>query len=382
MNTSTLFGHFAAKSGSPERHATDALAYILSQSATARAALHDFAQGLGANLPQELHYEAQVSSADGCIPDVIGFDREGHRALVLEGKFWASLTDNQPLGYLGCLSDEVPGLLLFVAPSIRVSSLWTELRTLCDTDAPGGLTPYTRAEGGVAIYAGTFRDRHVLAVTSWRELLETLAQALAQAGEAGAASDVQQLQGLCETMDAEGFLPLQPAELDPAHGRRLYQLGLLIDKVLDAVDEASELWMSQLGKFSGGPGDFGRDLKMHGVDAWLGVIGQNWGASRAWPSAATPLWIEFYPRNREQLRALRQALRQRAPHEEVKYLIESPDSELTIGVALCLKTGVDEAQVVADLVQQLNEIAALVLPVAQQFSNGGATQVGRGGRSW
>jgi hypothetical protein len=60
--------------------------------------------------------------------------------------------------------------------------------------------------------------QHTLAVKSWRHLLYTLQYALQAAGEDACASDVGQLQGLCEAMDAEAFLPLTLEELNPPMG--------------------------------------------------------------------------------------------------------------------------------------------------------------------
>ena len=48
--------------------------------------------------------------------------------MLIEAKFWAGLTDNQPIAYLERLPSNTPSALLFIAPTARLEILWNELR--------------------------------------------------------------------------------------------------------------------------------------------------------------------------------------------------------------------------------------------------------------
>lgn len=49
-------------------------------------------------------------------PRLVGFEADRRRVLIVEAKFWAGLTENQPVAYLGQLPQAAPGKPLFVAP--------------------------------------------------------------------------------------------------------------------------------------------------------------------------------------------------------------------------------------------------------------------------
>jgi len=106
-------------------------------------------QQVGVEMPQAIFYESQVICSDGCIPDVVGFDSDGLRHVVIEGKFWAPLTAHQPVSYLQSLAEDSPGIVLFVAPSIRLANLWRELQVACMADdTPFALPQISSIEGG------------------------------------------------------------------------------------------------------------------------------------------------------------------------------------------------------------------------------------------
>src|SRR3712207_9079083 len=81
------------------------------------------------------------------------------------------------------------------------------------------LFPYTTLfRSTVAAPDGDFRhaslgNDHVLGMTSWRSLLNVLTDAVVVADDLAAASNLDQLRGLCDRMDSEAFYPLAPEEL-------------------------------------------------------------------------------------------------------------------------------------------------------------------------
>ena len=96
---STVFSHIIQKRFSQvnEDVATDALAYVLESSEAARSGMTKLLRGILPDLPP-LRFKTQ--QVDGTIrPDMWCFAGAEPRVFV-ENKFWAGLTDNQPVSYL------------------------------------------------------------------------------------------------------------------------------------------------------------------------------------------------------------------------------------------------------------------------------------------
>jgi hypothetical protein len=128
MTDERILGHLAQRFAvSEENLATEALTWLLRHSAAARAALAGLARTIGADVPNELTFIGQVGNLDTGRPDVVGLDASGRERLLIEAKFAAVLTDQQPGGYLTRLPADVDGMLLVVAPTVRLATLWVEL---------------------------------------------------------------------------------------------------------------------------------------------------------------------------------------------------------------------------------------------------------------
>lgn len=184
-----------ASSGSrrhPENLATEALAYVLKTSPAARQALDRYASGLAGRELDLVRFETQASNDDQSRPDLIGQTVGGERRLLMEVKFWAGLTEAQPVGYLASMT--TAGVLLFVAPAARLQPLWRELlRRVDDAAYDMGPEPDRSTE--------TFKvgvGDHILALTSWRTLLGSIDADAQAARDAGAGADLRQLSDLCD----------------------------------------------------------------------------------------------------------------------------------------------------------------------------------------
>src|SRR6516162_3813955 len=123
-----LFGYLVSRfSTHPENLATEALAFIVNRSATMREELRNLFERTGIELPPLARFQSQAGDEQGNIPDLIGLDAAGAEWLLIENKFWAGLTENQPAGYLERLPKEGGAVLLFVVPRKRLPIVWTEL---------------------------------------------------------------------------------------------------------------------------------------------------------------------------------------------------------------------------------------------------------------
>ena len=178
----------------PEPAATKAFAYILnSDQELARAFVAQvLAQtGVAPFLPGRI--EGRFDQ-DGNRPDLVIHDAADHPRLIVEFKFWARFTDNQPVGYLNLFPEDAKSALLFVVPGQRVESVWGELRRRCEDDGLG-LGEEAVGQAMTRVQIGPPDGNRVLAITSWEHVFEGLLQG---AGNPGTESDLHQLKGLTE----------------------------------------------------------------------------------------------------------------------------------------------------------------------------------------
>ena len=118
----SLLAHIASNFISEyENVANSSIAYLLNKYTSPREALKNI---LGID-EVPTHYITELSTKSNGRPDVTGLDINGNKAVIIEGKFWANLTENQPNNYLKELTDT--GKLLFFAPDKRVNSLELEI---------------------------------------------------------------------------------------------------------------------------------------------------------------------------------------------------------------------------------------------------------------
>lgn len=207
--------------------ATAALGHVLAQSSTCRKALAELVPG---QLPEGLTYRSELADqlADGR-PDVVGA-MLGQRHIIVEGKFWAGLTEAQPVAYLRTLVEQ--GTLVVVAPHLRFPTIGAELLRLVAEQGlcVDGHLQIDDATGAEARFVRV-GDRH-LGLVSWRLLLSRLRQALLDAGDTALAADVDQLDGLCALEDDEAFLPLSSVDLSHPTPLRIYQYMQLVDTIV------------------------------------------------------------------------------------------------------------------------------------------------------
>ena len=162
-------------------------------------------------------------------PDLSCFDEDGMERVLIEAKFWAGLTDNQPIAYLKRLPSDKSSVLLFVAPAARFEPLWAELIRRVTESEEFELGANSEDENLRSVVVG---DEGRLMLTSWRALLGRMASQASVAGDSRAETDIRQLLGLTQRMDEDAFLPIRSDELGPEFPRRMNNLGRLILNVV------------------------------------------------------------------------------------------------------------------------------------------------------
>ena len=274
----SVFAHVVSRNLAPEPAATQALEYVLKDPDALRTFVGMLAP-LGVSF-EPGSVESESAFGDGR-PDLTIYDSAGEHRLFVENKFWAGLTDAQPVTYLSHLpEDDDFSALVFLVPEERVRSVWAELQRRC-TQAELSIAEERRVG---ALLAGKLSGNRVLAVTDWRSVLDGLAAV------GSVRSDVQQLRALTERMDVEAFLPIQSDELTGVDvARRMINYTDLVQPIVDGLigrGVASIKGLAQAHSWH----TAGRYLRLYDrVGGWLGVDFEAWR-----DSGTTPLWWKVY----------------------------------------------------------------------------------------
>jgi hypothetical protein len=299
MNEGSLLSHLRDRFGisQGENLATEALAWILNGYPSALASTHRVLTGLQPKLASLVRVETQSWSSDEqAIPDLIGIGRGGTTPLVVEVKFDASLTPNQPVTYLDRLSaTTADGLLAFLVPARRKELIWGEVKRRC---AQAG-HPVSHADG-----ASGFVGPTAVCILSWTELLNVLEDALGKLDDRTGLYDVRQLRGMCNQEDREAFVPLGPADLDGGIGRRMRDYASLIfDAVENQMVAKGIAEIKGLSRSSGTGEWYGRYALLAGWECLVHVNFHRWATQRP-----TPLWVRITDRRANGYRPLLEAL--------------------------------------------------------------------------
>jgi hypothetical protein len=302
MSENRLLGHLAQRFAfSEENLATESLAWLM-RSNTAKSAMVDLARLAGCDLPGSLNYVGQVGRQETGIPDIVATDIEGAERLIIEGKFAAGLTEKQPGGYLERLPSDQSGMLIVVAPSFRLSTLWVELlRAAPDLTSP---IPAPSSVDSADFHYIALNRTQTLGLISWRRLVSHILNALRAADERALAADAEQLLSLTEAMDSTAFVPLRPQDLDQRAGHQINQLDSLIDATRRELSEDPNSLVDRAGRNpSTGRTYYGWYLlsKRTKVQMWFGFLPRAWARY-----GLSPLWLQstsLWPRERW-LRAL------------------------------------------------------------------------------
>lgn len=264
----------------PETLATASLGHILAVSSVARDAVRSWLAERGVTVPDGLVYRTEVVDAgqEGR-PDVVGAIGDA-RHLILEGKFWAALTDAQPTGYLRSL--QPGGCLLVVTPGLRFETVGAELARRCRLAGLGMSDAGALTRGGITQVG----EGHWLGVVSWRGLLGFVRTALVDRGEVGLAGDVEQLLGLSELEDQETFLPVTSQDLATPTPRRVQQFMELVEALCRRGVQIGLLHRSGL-RSVGVLGRYTRYVAAGPIQLGVSVDLDRWARQRQ-----TPLWLE------------------------------------------------------------------------------------------
>jgi len=221
---SLLGQFFTSIRGSQEDIASKGLAYILEKSISAKIVINNVIKNTTNLEFGKIKYITQNIGKNKERPDISGMDDQGNEKIIIEAKFWASLTDNQPVEYLKRLKEQA--VLIFICPKLRELSLFDEIETKLQIS---NIT-YNKNNNIIIV-----NENKYIFVIDWQYILEIIKQSLIENSEIKLVSDIDQIIGFCEIIDNNTFLPIQDYDLSPSVARRISSYYDLIDKIYDKL---------------------------------------------------------------------------------------------------------------------------------------------------
>ncbi len=341
----SVLTHVVLKRSLPsEPVATQSLAYILNaEQDIAQAFIGIFGEaGIGF---EPAYIQAEIRHEDSC-PDLTIRDDHGHVRAFVENKFWAGLTEAQPVSYLGDLPENFPTALLFIVPWQRVNTVWNELELRChraELEWENG--PGTRNVTWSRV------GHKILLITSWTHVLQRLLNTAEAEGHESIYQDILQLRDLTSRMDLEAFLPVRADELtDQETARRLVNY---CDLIYDITQKLKDIKLADTKKLRVTHGRYshGRYLRVHEkFGLWLGIDFEVWR-----DAGVTPLWWRFYDDEWSGVAGRFHTIREL--FDDVKYYEDS----WYLYIPIRLKAGVEWDTVIEDAAAQITWIANILL---------------------
>ena len=318
----------------PEPTATRSLAYILRSSPELAASLTDLV------LPEagfELGRVVSERKIGDVIPDLALFDSDGRPRIFIENKFWAGLTDAQPVQYLAALPDDLPTGLVFIVPMQRILNVWNELKWRSrDPAFDLGFEP--PVDVTTRLQLGT----RTLCVTSWRDVLGLLEQGNLNEG---LRSGVLQLGGLAKFSQLDEFSPLRSQELtDVSIPKRMIDFCGLVKPVVARLEYRGVAHTRGLRPQAdwNDTGRYFESLETFGL--WLGVALVPWRNK-----GVGPLWLRVSPGDYSNLGEHYRRL------DEIFEDVEAGNDATYLPIRL--QTGVERDEVIRDAADQIQRIA-------------------------
>ena len=286
-----LYSHIR---GSQEDVATLSLQYIISQSEELRYAFNRLlGNKLHLDLSNVVKYSCQATGENQERPDISGKDHTGKELILCEAKFYAGLTENQPLTYLKRLKEEQGKGLIFICPKVRITNLWAKINSLCKDP-----TPQTIDESCVLV------DGIAMAIITWDEILREL-ERIAAVNVPEMLSDLNQLDGYCKEMDMEAFIPFTSEELGAITARKQRRYSQVLIETTNRIhaDKSLKTTKARLNSYSGGCFEY-----VMGVNNFIINVLYDENLWLSNKSKETPFWLLIRNKNKEQTEEIKFAL--------------------------------------------------------------------------
>ena len=227
MPQSSLLAHlYPYFKGSQEDVATSSLSYIVScNEYINRAFTQHIGKTLQTDIPETYQYKCQAVGENKERPDIAGYDANGDERILCESKFYAALTVNQPNAYIKRLIEEKGIGLMFICPDIRKKGLWNEILILAAKE-------YRVKK--ISDFCVELNDSVHLGITTWKDVLSDLEQ-IASGYAIDCVPDIKQLQGYCEQLNREAFIPFNAEDFGIDRAMKAERPYILLDALVEAL---------------------------------------------------------------------------------------------------------------------------------------------------
>lgn len=265
-----------------ENLASEALNIILNKSKEANQAVCNVISKLDDRIEKKLKFTTQVhSSNDSAIPDLIGYNSQNKPVVIVEAKFWASLTKNQPETYISRLPYQTPSVLVFLAPQKRKYSLYMEIISRLNESELD-----FKENKDQNLDAITLNPFHSICFLNWEEILQSIKNNVSE--DSKTFSDVNQLIGLCFAIDTDSFIPFSKDEISPMIGKRNIDICDLVDEIVD-YGKAKKVFSTKGLNKGASKYIYHRYFRMGLYNCRIKFDNKLW-----YSKANTPLWLEIY----------------------------------------------------------------------------------------
>ena len=271
--------------GSQEDVATFSLGFILEQSdALNKTFTKLISEKLDLDLGGQLLYTCQDADSEHGRPDIAGYS-DGRLKILCEAKFYAGLTENQPVSYLKRLKTENGDGLVFICPENRIVSLWDKVCKIAEENDFHGADIKSHC-----VEYGNIR----MSIISWQEILAAL-QVYASEHDPERLGDVKQLDGLCAMMESEAFVPLGPEDFGAEVARNIERYYKAFEETYKKVKANKTIEVdgkgSRLSAFVDG---YARGVVINGIYVSINYNKNLWKRPS---SMETPYWIFIQERD-------------------------------------------------------------------------------------
>ncbi len=236
------------------------------------------AHALDESLPKTLTYVTQSAGDERERPDIAGSDASGKEFLLCEEKFYAGLTENQPLTYLKRLREEGGAGLVFICPENRKISLWAALLGKC----------------GMEYSPGTYRvkvEGVSMALVSWEEILIRFYD-IAVAVEPESVADIRQLKIFCEEVIQRSFTPFMEIQMGADNAKTYKQCIEMISTLRTAI-LSDPAFCADIKGLKNTPQVKGVNsyMRIRGINATISMNVDFWANETLMD---TPFWLSFH----------------------------------------------------------------------------------------
>ena len=348
MKDKGLFAHIAIQMRThPENVATESLKYILNKDDISYASLRKLLLLKMPDLPDKLRFESQVHGPNDSIHDLIGFDGNGKPRVIVEAKFWAGLTERQPVEYVKSLPENLTAALVFITPKMRINTIWPKL--VERLHSAGIIDKRKMAENKMDISDDipnvTIGQNHHMILLSWGAILSQMKNDANSRTMFDLSADIAQLSGLCETMDREGFMPFTDFVLGPEVGRAVKQLGDVVDDTVKCL--VNKYGASTKGLSTGGSqGTYGRYFYLKGLSLFLFYSPEFWFKEEC------PVFLSFWGNQIDDQPELRRKLNQYAMEHDLKVI----DMQKKPAIGIPIKLYAENEEVIMSLAEDVMNI--------------------------